>query len=166
MACGVRSGPPTATTLLYMVRVVRSLPPTAMSSPSYVVRVVRPGSPTATVPLNMACVARSQPPTAMTLQTCVVCVVGPRSPTATTWPIPRQMMMRVARLRSPTAVLSPIPPNTSSSTAPFAQARADVLQGTSTHDLFHTPKGTRKLATFLLHSNCLLRPLPERPDPP
>ena len=45
-----------------------------------------------------------------------------------------------------------------------AQARADILRGTSIHKLFHTPKGARKLATFLLHSNSLLRPLPERPE--
>jgi len=39
--------------------------------------------------------------------------------------------------------------------------RSDIIQGSSSRFLFHTVKGVRKLATFLVRSNSLLRPLPE-----
>jgi len=44
--------------------------------------------------------------------------------------------------------------------------RDHILQGASSHYLFWTVKGASALATFLLRSNSLLRPLPPRPDPP
>ena len=44
--------------------------------------------------------------------------------------------------------------------------RNRILQGASSHYLFWTVKGASALATFLLRSNSLLRPLPARPDPP
>jgi len=44
--------------------------------------------------------------------------------------------------------------------------RDRILQGASYHYLFWTVKGASALATFLLRSNSLLRPLPPRPDPP
>ena len=47
-----------------------------------------------------------------------------------------------------------------------ATLREEIFQGDTLHTLFHTVKGAIKLATFLLRSNSLLRPLPARPDPP
>jgi len=44
--------------------------------------------------------------------------------------------------------------------------RAHLLQDYSLRYLFWTVKGASALATFLLRSNSLLRPLPARPDPP
>jgi len=44
--------------------------------------------------------------------------------------------------------------------------RDRILQGASSLYLFWTVKGASALATFLLRSNSLLRPLPARPDPP
>jgi len=41
-----------------------------------------------------------------------------------------------------------------------------LLMGHSFYSLFWTVKGAEALATFLIHSNSLLRPLPARPDPP
>jgi len=38
--------------------------------------------------------------------------------------------------------------------------------GRSLHSLFWTVKGAEALATFLIRSNSLLRPLPAHPDPP
>jgi len=47
-----------------------------------------------------------------------------------------------------------------------ATLREEIFQGDSLHTLFHTIKGAIKLATFLLHSNSLLHPLPACPNPP
>jgi len=44
--------------------------------------------------------------------------------------------------------------------------RSSILKDFSFHYLFWTVKGAEVLATFLVHSNSLLRPLPPRPDPP
>ena len=44
--------------------------------------------------------------------------------------------------------------------------RSRILKDYSFHYLFWTVKGAEALATFLVHSNSLLRPLPPRPDPP
>jgi len=44
--------------------------------------------------------------------------------------------------------------------------RDRILKDYSLHYLFWTVKGAEALATFLLRSNSLLRPLPPRPDPP
>jgi len=44
--------------------------------------------------------------------------------------------------------------------------RTRLLKDYSLHYLFWTVKGAEALATFLVRSNSLLRPLPPRPDPP
>ena len=44
--------------------------------------------------------------------------------------------------------------------------RSCILKDYSLHYLFWTVKGTEALATFLIHSNSLLHPLPPCPDPP
>jgi len=44
--------------------------------------------------------------------------------------------------------------------------RSRILKDFSLHYLFWTVKGAEALATFLVCSNSLLRPLPPRPDPP
>ena len=44
--------------------------------------------------------------------------------------------------------------------------RSCILKDFSFHYLFWTVKGAEALATFLICSNSLLRPLPPRPDPP
>jgi len=44
--------------------------------------------------------------------------------------------------------------------------RSRLLKDYSLHYLFWTVKGAEALATFLVRSNSLLRPLPPRPDPP
>jgi len=44
--------------------------------------------------------------------------------------------------------------------------RSCILKDYSFHYLFWTVKGTKALATFLVCSNSLLRPLPPHPDPP
>jgi len=44
--------------------------------------------------------------------------------------------------------------------------RSRILKDFSFHYLFWTVKGAEALATFLVHSNSLLHPLPPRPDPP
>jgi len=44
--------------------------------------------------------------------------------------------------------------------------RSQLLKDYSLHYLFWTVKGAEVLATFLVRSNSLLRPLPPRPDPP
>jgi len=44
--------------------------------------------------------------------------------------------------------------------------RDRLLKDFSLHYLFWTVKGAKALATFLVCSNSLLRPLPARPDPP
>ena len=44
--------------------------------------------------------------------------------------------------------------------------RDSILGSVNVRNLFYTIKGAESLATFLLRSNSLLRPLPPRPDPP
>ena len=44
--------------------------------------------------------------------------------------------------------------------------RDSILGSVNVRNLFYTIKGVESLATFLLRSNSLLRPLPPRPDPP
>ena len=52
-------------------------------------------------------------------------------------------------------------------TEPFRHLIRDSVLGTvNVRNLFYTIKGAEALATFLLRSNSLLRPLPPRPDPP
>ena len=51
-------------------------------------------------------------------------------------------------------------------TEPYRHLIRDSILGTvNVHNIFYTIKGAESLATFLLHSNSLLRPLPPRPDP-
>jgi len=52
-------------------------------------------------------------------------------------------------------------------TEPYRHLIRDSILGTvNVRNLFYTIKGAKSLATFLLRSNSLLRPLPPRPDPP
>ena len=52
-------------------------------------------------------------------------------------------------------------------TEPYRHLIRDSILGiVNVRSIFYTTKGAESLATFLLQSNSLLRPLPPRPDPP
>ena len=66
------------------------------------------------------------------------------------------------KIHSPEHVLMECP-----LTEPHRHLIRDSILGTvNVRNLFYTIKGAESLATFLLRSNSLLRPLPPRPDPP
>ena len=66
------------------------------------------------------------------------------------------------KIHSPEHVLMECP-----LTDPYRHLIRDSVLGTvNVRNLFYTIKGAASLATFLLRSNSLLRPLPPRPDPP
>jgi len=107
--------------------------------------------------------------------------LDPRQRTPTPPPPPYNTLRRPQRGRrrcGPQTAASPPPapvlhsaPHIIDSRSPYpcplvSEFRSCILMDSTIRYLFWTFKGAALLATFLLRSNSLLRPLPPRPDPP
>jgi len=107
--------------------------------------------------------------------------LDPRCRTPTPSPPPYSALRRTRRgrrHRGPQHVSSPPPTpilhsasHIIDSRSPYpcplvSEFRSHILMDSTIRYLFWTFKGAASLATFLLHRNSLLRPLPPRPDPP
>jgi len=78
----------------------------------------------------------------------------------------RRVFRRMAHPRLPDTPVLHSAPHILSDCPLVSVFRTYLLKDFSIHHLFWTVKGAEALATFLVRSNSLLRPLPPRPDPP